>query len=193
MGWGMGTLGSAMATEPPFSFLTPLPPEKLLGWGMRPIALRVLPLASGSRARLVPSKILFWGCGPSRHAASAWCPARLWAEGGPSSALVNCRSCPRCTAGLRPEAWVTARPGPLGGQPGVGALLCNLKLEKVIKKEILTQRRGLKTRKMRAWQRERDCFGNSNQPVSKKANVPVSQMNQNSTHLWCLWAKWDQS
>ena len=177
MRWGIGKTGFARVTEPPFPFLIPLPLEKLLGWGMRPTALGVLPLSSESRTRFVPLKIRSAGRGPSRQAAPVWCPAKLWAEGGPSRKLVSCRGCRHCRAGLSPEARVTERPGPLGGQPGVGARLCNLKLEKVIKKDILRQGEngsGLKPRKLRAW--ESDYLGNSNQ-TSQKANAIVSQRN----------------
>lgn len=147
----------------PISFPNTTSPRKAPGWGMRPTALGVLPLASESRTRFVPLKIHSPGCGPSGQAAPVWCPVELWAEGGPSRKLVSCRGCRHCRAGLSPEARVTERPGPLGGQPGVGARLCNLKLEKVIKKDILRQGEngsGLEPGKLTAW--ESDYLGNSN-------------------------------
>lgn len=153
--WGMGKIGFCKGHWAPISFPNTTSPRKAPGWGMRPIALGVLPLGSESRTRFVPPKICSPGCGPSRQAAPVWCPAKLWAEGGPSCKLVNCRGCRHCRAGLSPEARVTERPGPLGGQPGVGARLCNLKLEKVIKKDILRHGEDGAVWSLENWEYER--------------------------------------
>lgn len=70
------------------------------------------------------------------------------------------------------------------------ALLYNLKLEKVVKKEILRQgknKRGLETRKTREREREKDRL-TLKVPIGciKKANVCIIHVSQNNMHVLYL-------
>ena len=120
MRWGMGKIGFCKGHWAPISFPNTTSPRKAPGWGMRPTALGVLPLGSESRTRFVPSKICSPGRGPSRQAAPVWCPAKLWAEGGPSHKLVNAGAAD--TAEL---VWVQRR----GSQRGQGHWEASLEWE----------------------------------------------------------------
>lgn len=141
-----------MATESSFPFLTLLP-EKSFGFGgVRPAVLLVLLLDQGPRLGWSHQKY----CRRAAFSADRLCSpktGRLCSVSGETLSRRGplVRVGQDCGAGLRPEAQVRERPGPLGGQPGVWALVCNLKLEEVVKKEILRQaknRRDLETRKM---------------------------------------------
>lgn len=158
-------------------------------WGIRPTALLVLLLDQGPRLGLAHQK---YCC------RAALSPDRLRSPKTGCLCLVSGETLSRrgplvrvgqdCGAGLRPEAQVRERPGPLGGQPGVWALVCNLKLEEVVQKEILRpakNRRDLETRKMRAWVRG-EWEITLEIPPSLKSKCYCLPSESNSMHILCL-------
>lgn len=102
---GIGKLFSVMAL---FPFLTLRLPENLLAFG------KFFTPGSQPKARPVSSNILLQGCGPLPQTNC------LCVVSGETlrrrEPLVRAARSAKCGAGLRPEAQVRERPGPLGGR-----------------------------------------------------------------------------